>query len=361
MRPRSVRAARPGPSAALRGLGRHRRSLRGQSLVEFALLLPLFVLFLVIAVDFGRVFFTYIQMTNAAREAAYWGTSAPDRPADEAGMLAKAQAETNAQGQGGEGGIDIEVECRDPGGTVIPCSSATGGAGAGNLLTVTVSQPFSFLTPLVDQVLGAGFTMRTSATATVLGFAANGSGSGGPTGTCSLPTASFTVIVVSGTTVEVDPADSTPQTAGDPCNISGYFWYWGNGEDQPGTATATTYTYPSPGTYTITLEVTNQAGLASTTRTVTVPEGAPPSCEPPNASFTFTTSGPGSKTHTYVDTSTVDDPVNCPITAWLWTFGDGTQSNAPAPTAVTYRSASKHTTTLTVTNSSGSDTFSWNH
>jgi len=46
------------------------RTERGASAVEFAIVLP--VLFLVIAgiVDFGRYFFTQIQVTNAAREGA---------------------------------------------------------------------------------------------------------------------------------------------------------------------------------------------------------------------------------------------------------------------------------------------------
>jgi PKD repeat protein len=333
---------------------------RGQSMVELALLLPLFALFLVIAVDFGRVFFTYVQLTNAAREAAFYGATVLNGPIDDAGMLAKAEDEANVQGQGGEGAVSLAAECRDAGGSVIDCADAEGGAGAGNTITVTLSEPFSFLTPLVGSVIG-DFSMRTSSTAAVLGLAAQVSGGGPPPGTCSAPVASFTVIVTSGQTVEVDPAASTPQSTGNPCNISGYYWYWGNGEDQPGHATATTYTYPSAGTYTITLEVTNQAGLTSTTRTVTVPEVTPPTCDAPNASFTVTTGGPGGKTHTYTDTSTVADEVACPITSWEWTFGDGTQSNAPFPTPVTYGNNAKHTTTLTVTNSAGSDTFSWNH
>jgi hypothetical protein len=40
----------------------------GQSMVEFALILPLLVLFLVGIFDLGRAFFSYIAITNAARE-----------------------------------------------------------------------------------------------------------------------------------------------------------------------------------------------------------------------------------------------------------------------------------------------------
>jgi Flp pilus assembly protein TadG len=42
----------------------------GQSMVEFALLLPIIVLLLVGVFDLGRAFFSYIAITNAAREGA---------------------------------------------------------------------------------------------------------------------------------------------------------------------------------------------------------------------------------------------------------------------------------------------------
>lgn len=339
-----------------------RARTRGQAMVEFAILLPLFALFLVIAIDFGRVFFSYIQITNAAREAASYGASRTTGPTDNAGMLAAAEDEANVQSQGGENAISLDVVCRNPAGTVIACSASTGGAGAGNTLTATVSERFSFITPLVNDFLGT-FTMRTSATATVLGFAAS-SGGTPPSGTCTPPVASFTVNIVSGLSIDVDPTASSPQATGNPCNISGYFWYWGDGDDEVGNATASSHTYTAAGTYTIRLEVTNQAGLTSTTRQVTVPEVAPPTCAAPHAGFTVTRSGQGNKTHTYHDTSTVTDAVNCPITNWLWTFNGlpgAPQSNAPNPPPQTYANNSNHTTTLTVTNAGGSNTFSFNH
>ena len=53
---------------------RRREDARGQSLVEFALvLIPLFVILLGI-IQFGFIFNTYVTMTNAAREGARTGT-----------------------------------------------------------------------------------------------------------------------------------------------------------------------------------------------------------------------------------------------------------------------------------------------
>ena len=42
----------------------------GQSLIEFALVLPVLLLLIIGAMDIGRMFFTKIVLTNAAREGA---------------------------------------------------------------------------------------------------------------------------------------------------------------------------------------------------------------------------------------------------------------------------------------------------
>src|SRR5436309_14303843 len=57
-----------GPRAALR---RHLDTrTRGQSLVEFALVLPLFLVFVAACLDLGRMFYANISLNNAAREGA---------------------------------------------------------------------------------------------------------------------------------------------------------------------------------------------------------------------------------------------------------------------------------------------------
>lgn len=49
------------------------RSTHGQSLVEFALLLPIMLLLVVALADFGRLFTSMIGVESAAREAADYG------------------------------------------------------------------------------------------------------------------------------------------------------------------------------------------------------------------------------------------------------------------------------------------------
>lgn len=51
-------------------MGRRGLCERGASAVEFAILMPLLLLVVGGIIDFGRYFFTEIQLTNAAREGA---------------------------------------------------------------------------------------------------------------------------------------------------------------------------------------------------------------------------------------------------------------------------------------------------
>jgi uncharacterized protein (UPF0333 family) len=149
----------------------HSRCRRGQAVVEFALVLPFIVVLLLIAIDFGRVFFAYIEINNAARVAAgfaganFWSGSPPDGAA----IALVAAQETNVQGQGGEGAFKVSFVCYRPAspGTPIDCvTEGPGGAGIGNQVTVTATREFNFLTPIVDS-FGA-FTMSASATAPIL-------------------------------------------------------------------------------------------------------------------------------------------------------------------------------------------------
>ncbi len=132
-------------------LQRRRPRTRAQAVVEFALVLPVLLLLVVVAVDFGRLFFSYIQISNAAREGANFGSGAPT---DIVGITARVAAEKNAQGQAGEGTPVVTTACADASGSTIACSLATGGGGGGNTVTVSVRVPFTFLTPLINGFFG---------------------------------------------------------------------------------------------------------------------------------------------------------------------------------------------------------------
>jgi Flp pilus assembly protein TadG len=133
---------------------RHRtRQSRGQSVAEFALLLPVMLAFLGMTIDFARVFQVWITVDSATRDAAEYaatnGTSSSD-------ALTKAKQTVCIQSQNIPGfqrsGLaspnDVN-QCTRPTVTVVSWSTSTSGAdGASNtypVATVTIRStvPFS--------------------------------------------------------------------------------------------------------------------------------------------------------------------------------------------------------------------------
>ena len=244
-----------------------RKRSRGQAIVEFAILIPILLLLLVIAIDFGRAFFTFIQLNNAAREGAAYAAGNPTDSAPGGGIWTAATLEKNSQGQGGEGTLALAVSCaRGQSGFPVPsaspmaCADAAGGAGPGNTVTVSLSEPFSFITPLVNDLVGTSFTLRASATAAVLGLAA--SGGSGPGGCTAGPSVAAFSVSANGNDVTVDASASQPSTGINA--ITGYNWDWGDGTDpylQEGVQF--THKYAGGPPWTITLTVENPCGRLS--------------------------------------------------------------------------------------------------
>jgi hypothetical protein len=67
--------------------------LRGQSLVELALIAPILILIIVVILDLGRIFTTWVAVTNSAREAAYWGSQSIAGSIPDASIRSVAAAE----------------------------------------------------------------------------------------------------------------------------------------------------------------------------------------------------------------------------------------------------------------------------
>ncbi|MBF6605460.1 MAG: pilus assembly protein [Chloroflexi bacterium] len=324
----------------------------GQSVVEFAVLLPLFMLLLLVTVDFGRLFFSYIQITNAAREGAAY--AAVD-PTNLAAITTRATAEANSQAQGGEHPIAVTTACVDTTGATIPCSGAPGGGGPGYTVTVTASEVFSFLTPWMNGLLGNNFTMSTSASAVALGLAPNSSATQPPG--CAAPSSAVMSVAGSGLTIDVDGSASQPSSG--LCHISGYNWSFGDGTTDVSYATGTVHTYAFPGVYVVTLTVTNQGGTATTTSTVTVPLST--TCLAPHAAFSIappTGSAGSSGTIFGFDASaSTNMGVEACHPHYTWDFGDGaTGPDAPTTTHQYVHSAPGTTVRvrLTVSNDAGS-------
>ena len=113
---------------------------RGQSLVEFALLLPLLFLVIFGAIDFGRMFFIKIALTNAAREGAnYLGYHLEEvRVGDFSGAYEAIQAEAESLGVNIDTANEVNIIGACLGSTCFP----------GDEIGVEISKPF-------DMILGS--------------------------------------------------------------------------------------------------------------------------------------------------------------------------------------------------------------
>jgi PKD repeat protein len=340
-------------SASPRALAPRRSRWSGQSVVEFAIVLPLFMLILLITIDFGRMFFSYVQLNNAAREgAAYAATN----PTDSTGITAHAAAETNSQAQRGENPISVSTACVDTSAATIPCSTAAGGGGPGFTVSVTATETFSFITPWIDGFFGNNFKMASSASTVALGLAPNVTATQPPG--CAAPSFAEISVAGSGLTIDVDGSSSQPSSG--LCHISGYNWAFGDGVTDVSYATGTVHTYAAAGTYTVTLTVTNQGGTATTTTTVVVPLST--TCLAPTAAFSIApptgVGGGAGTTFGYDASSSTNMGVAACNPHFIWDFGDGTIGPDASSATHKYSGVSGGrvmTVRLTTTNDAGSD------
>ncbi|MGG2025715.1 TadE/TadG family type IV pilus assembly protein [Gottfriedia sp. S16(2024)] len=109
------------------------KSEKGQSLVEFALVVPVLILLLFGILDFGRVYYTYLTLDHAGREAARTASIGKDD------ATIKGVAISDAAG----------IKLTSDKITISP-----GTRSSGDNVTVTITYPVDFLTPVIGQIVG---------------------------------------------------------------------------------------------------------------------------------------------------------------------------------------------------------------
>jgi Flp pilus assembly protein TadG len=128
---------------------------RGQSLVEFALVLPIFLLMLMGIVDAGRLIYTYNTVSNAARDGARvaivnqstTGTNTCDTTSATAYAVGCAVASGLVLNI--DPTTDVTVQYNDATDTT-PCSPVAFGC----IAVVTVTGTYQPLTPVIGQIIG---------------------------------------------------------------------------------------------------------------------------------------------------------------------------------------------------------------
>jgi hypothetical protein len=119
---------------------------RGQSLVEFALVLPVLVILLLGLLDLGRLFYAYVGVTGAAGEGAAHGARiARDPDMDHGQLLIEVEARTI---EASDGLVQIEEGTVEVAPDEITESSDS--------ITVTLTYDFELITPLVRRIVSGG-------------------------------------------------------------------------------------------------------------------------------------------------------------------------------------------------------------
>jgi Flp pilus assembly protein TadG len=125
---------------------RQRRRTEGQSLAEFAIVLPVLLVIFMGILDFGRAIYAYNTLSNAAREGAR--VAIVDQTAS-GGVSAGAQRAADvATGLGLDPSADVDVDYTKPDGTACPARSL------GCIATVVVRHTFTAITPIVGNAVG---------------------------------------------------------------------------------------------------------------------------------------------------------------------------------------------------------------
>ncbi len=131
---------------------RARRRQRGQAMVEFALLLPLFLVVLFLAVDFGVGLSRWAVVTNSTREGARLGVTGV-APGEVASRTAFA-----AQGLVAAGDVTVNYVDVSGNGTI---------GDKGDSIVVSADYEYGLITPL-KAILSLGFDSLTFGSCTVM-------------------------------------------------------------------------------------------------------------------------------------------------------------------------------------------------
>jgi Flp pilus assembly protein TadG len=118
---------------------------KGQSLVEFALLLPVLLLLIVGIFDFGRVLYSYSHLHMATQETVRLGA------------LGKSDEEIRSFAHN-------YIHIGDPDDLVISISPTEGERESGDYVTVELEYPIELITPFLSSILPSPVVIETDST-----------------------------------------------------------------------------------------------------------------------------------------------------------------------------------------------------
>ncbi|MGH9419509.1 MAG: TadE family protein, partial [Thermoanaerobaculia bacterium] len=170
-----VRAVRTGVARRIGVFrtGSSRSGSRAQGLVEFALVIPIFLVMLMAIFDFGRVIYAYHTITQDAQEAERNGVVSPVfsqakyNDIRSAGLRNSPGTSLNGSLITGEPG----KSCTAAGGTANDTTSTTtcfypDGVTSGKRVVINIAVTVPIITPIMSNLVGGSFQV----TATSIGY-----------------------------------------------------------------------------------------------------------------------------------------------------------------------------------------------
>lgn len=271
--PRLKRSMRPGggakaPSAALGHLSSNRRS-RGQSVVEFVIILPLLLLMVLIALDFGRVFLGWVVLNNAARVGANYASLHPEAWGTPGDATRRATYENLVRGARQNSRISLSA-CD---GAAVPTPNFPAGTDVGDFAEVTLDCGFTPITPFIGSLLPSNPLTVSARSVFAVRIGAVDAPARTPAPVCL---ASYTWATDAVNPLRVTFTDTTTGGSGGP-------FLWDFGDAQASTSQNPSHTYGRAGTFRVLFRV---SGCVSYALNVTVTE--PPPTPDPNATATPT-------------------------------------------------------------------------
>jgi len=300
-----------------------REGQRGQSLVEFALILPILLLLTLIAVDFGRVYLGWINLQNMARIAADFGANNPKADWNDATFLATYRNQIANDASASNCPLAPGQPAKP---TFFDVDGVDGSTGIGDRVTVNLTCRFKVVTPLISFVVGSTVNVSASASFPVKKSIVQTSSGGGGGGGCLPPTAGINA--TPGTTGSA-PLTVTFRDSSGGGSPTGWLWEFTVPAGAPAINDSTAQdpgpiTFTVPGNYSVKLTASNACGSTFTNPplTITVTPTTPPTgCvvpdfnnvrfnsaqgmwgtpKPPGAGFTTTVQkGPGAPNGNFI-------------------------------------------------------------
>jgi Flp pilus assembly protein TadG len=316
---------------------RRKRSL-GQSLVEFALLLPVFLVITAVALDLGRIAYARVSIANVAREAAFQAAQTPTSykagqpcsSTDPSSNMVICRAILESKGS---------VVTVTPSDVTMTCNPSCAEA-MGNTVTVTARGRFNLLTPVMAVFFG-GTSISFSSTSTNQISAL-------PPPPAWPPAA---------------PPESEPTAVPDFAGQTEAQWLslLSTAKLFPGTR-STNYNPLVPAGSIISSDPApaTTVGQGSTVNYV-VSSGLAPDCTILSAGFTYTKSPSSGRSPLYVTVTDTTIYNNFCSTVWEWSWGDGAVTYGQVQPAHVYYNAGPgnvtYTVSLLVTSGSVTRTF----